>query len=530
MADGDALGARGRHRGHWGWVASGAAALGLLASCILPEYDTKLGAGGEGGSGGDDSSGGPDSASGSAGPGSSPDAASASGAGGGGPASVWGNAAWSAHLATHSASPAGTFSVGVSPTGLAVTGSFSETLTFPGSSQVTLSSPGIYSLFFGAADLNGAFSSGMQLGTSGTTQGVAVGARPTSKLLALGGSFDGTVNLSETLFTNDAGSGPDAFITTLSGPVVSTWSQVLATSLPPPSAAIVRAIAVDDAGNAYITGDFSGVLTMPDKVTSYGSSGAQDIFVIKLGSTGTVTWSKVFSSSLTAQARGIAIDPASGNVFVTGSFTGSFVTDLKTLPSAGDSDAFVMGLDASDAAMGTLLWVTSLGGAGQDTGAGVVATPVGVVAVGSFAGNVAFGATPRISAGALDIFAVTLDAAGTLQNSQQIGGPAAEEAAGVAVDALGQFVVTGKSITDNDANVFLGKLDAATNPLCMREYGDMTAPQAATGIAADGEGRVYVIGWFTGALDLGASTGPLHEASGYNIFLAKFPDAPCPTL
>jgi hypothetical protein len=129
-------------------------------------------------------------------------------------------------------------------------------------------------------------------------------------------------------------------------------------------------IAVDSAGNAYITGDtFSA--NFPTTAGAFQRSGACGPFVTKLNATGTAF---TYSTRLTGSdggceiGHGIVVD-AAGNAYVTGT-TGS--TDFPTQEpfdallsgpfiDQGQADAFVTKLNPSGTA---LIWSSYLGGPG----------------------------------------------------------------------------------------------------------------------------------------------------------------------
>jgi Beta-propeller repeat len=127
-------------------------------------------------------------------------------------------------------------------------------------------------------------------------------------------------------------------------------------------------IAVDAAGNAYVTGYTlsSGFPTTAGAFdTSYNGGPGGDAFVTKLNANGSaLVYSTFLGGSESDEGHGIAVD-AAGNAYVTG-FTLS--TNYPTTPGAFDtsyggapSDAFVTKLDASGS---TLVYSTFLGGSG----------------------------------------------------------------------------------------------------------------------------------------------------------------------
>jgi hypothetical protein len=85
-----------------------------------------------------------------------------------------------------------------------------------------------------------------------------------------------------------------------------------------------RAMAVDAAGNTYVTGSIDGMATFGStnfgstNITSSGGSNRPDIFVSKYNAGGQLLWVREIGGTGTDLAFGIAVD-SSSNVIVTGS-------------------------------------------------------------------------------------------------------------------------------------------------------------------------------------------------------------------
>ena len=157
------------------------------------------------------------------------------------------------------------------------------------------------------------------------------------------------------------GGNDDAFVTKLNP---TGTALVYSTYLGGTSDDYGYGIAVDTAGNAYVTG-YTASTNFPTTPgafqTTYGG-GSDDAFVTKLNPTGTaLVYSTYLGGTDSDGGYGIAVDSA-GNAYVTG-YTAS--TNFPTTPGAfqttfgGNGDAFVTKLNPTGTA---LVYSTYLGG------------------------------------------------------------------------------------------------------------------------------------------------------------------------
>jgi len=182
----------------------------------------------------------------------------------------------------------------------------------------------------------------------------------------------------------------------------------------------IFSIANDAAGNVYATGFFSGTVDFErglgvSNLTASGNS--NDIFILKLNSSGGHLWSKKYGNSGSDGAWSIATD-SGGNVYVTGGFTGAVsfkegINSITLTSSSNSQDTFILKLDSS----GNCLWAKSLSGTGSDTGIAITLDRTGnVYTTGIFSNEVDFnpaeGTANILSKGDADIFIFKLDSSG----------------------------------------------------------------------------------------------------------------------
>jgi hypothetical protein len=274
-------------------------------------------------------------------------------------------------------------------------------------------------------------------------------------------------------------------------------------------------IAVDAAGNAYVTGD-TGSTDFPTTAGAF-QPGGPGAFVTKLDPTGgALVYSTYLGGSDFDQGTGIAVD-AAGNAYVTG---GTSSTDFPTTAGAfqttfggglGFPDAFVTKLNASGTA---LVYSTYLGGGGIDRGFGIAVDAAGNAYVTGFSDSLDFpttaGAFQVTFGGGGDAFVTKLNPTGAaLVTSTYLGGSGADAGRGIAVDAAGNAYVTGETDSRDfpttggafqptfdgpDFDAFVTKLNPTGAALVYSTYLGGSEFDVTQGIAVDAAGNAYVTG------------------------------------
>jgi hypothetical protein len=107
-----------------------------------------------------------------------------------------------------------------------------------------------------------------------------------------------------------------------------------------------RDIVSDEAGNVFITGSFSGEITVGSN--NYTSIGKRDVIVAKFDNSGNLIWLKQFSAAANEEidAFGICHDE-SENIYITGYYTGNVTLGSITLINIADKNLFFTKLDPS---------------------------------------------------------------------------------------------------------------------------------------------------------------------------------------
>ncbi len=228
------------------------------------------------------------------------------------------------------------------------------------------------------------------------------------------------------------------------------WSTFLGGS----STEFSHGIAVDGAGNVYVSGETSSTdwpAAGGFQNALAGGSGT-DVFVAKLNGSGSgLVWGSYLGGTGYETAFGMTID-GSANVYLTG-YTQStnfpVVNAFDPTPN-GAADIFVTKVNAAGS---SLAWSSYLGGSGSDFGAGVAVDGAGNVTVSGsttstdFPTSGGFDTTFGGGAGLYDVYIVKIDATGpgnpTLAWGSYLGDTGNDEGYGVSVDPLGFVTVTG---------------------------------------------------------------------------------------
>ncbi len=217
-----------------------------------------------------------------------------------------------------------------------------------------------------------------------------------------------------------------------------------------------NSIVIDESGNLYTTGYFSRSSDFdPGQGTFFLTpNGIDDVFILRLDSSGNFVWAKQIGGSKYDIGKSIAI-ASSGNLFITGYFEEKVDfnpgKDTSYLTSIVNDDVFILKLDNS----GNFIWAKRIGDTSDINATNIIVdASENVYLAGYFQGTLDF--DPSIntlnltSIGKDDIFILKLDGLGNLIWTKKIGSPELDYGSSMATDIYGDlYCVSGFSETIN---------------------------------------------------------------------------------
>lgn len=289
-------------------------------------------------------------------------------------------------------------------------------------------------------------------------------------------------------------------------------------------------IAVDNAGNAYLTGCFWNSADFgPYTLIAAGYGLYDDIFVARLDPDGNWLWAVRAGGMNTDRGMGIALD-SSGKVYVTGFYGYDAAIGGTNLNCAGAWDIFVAKLDPD----GNWLWAVGAGGLGSEWGEDIVLDAEGnIYLTGSFQMTVAFGSHSLSCAGERDVLIAKLDQAGNWLWARRAGGWHYDHGTAIGLDGGGSLYCAGYFRENGDYgtdllisagsyDLFVCKLSTEGDWLWARREGGVESDQALD-LDLDANSNAYLAGRFQSSVDIGQTM--LISNGDYDALIASIDPA-----
>ena len=320
-------------------------------------------------------------------------------------------------------------------------------------------------------------------------------------------------------------------------PLVIDPVVVYSSSMGGDSSDTTTAIAVDAAGNTYVTGYTDSPNFSMTGAMQPTRGGNTEAFVSKLNAQGSgLVYSTYVGGSSDDYARAIAVD-SSGSAYVTGQTSSSNFPVVNALRSSygGSTDGFLLKLNPAGSA---LLFSTYLGGSEEDIGYGVAVDGQGSAYVTGSTRSDNFPVQQALQAkrasgdcsfsifgffiksSCADAFVTKFAASGTtlvystfLGGTTTSGGDGEDYGNAITVDAAGRAYVTGttrstdfpkvkplQAAPGGGTDAFAAKLNESGSALLYSTYLGGKGDETSNGIAVDAAGNAYVTGG-TGSTD-----------------------------
>ena len=322
-------------------------------------------------------------------------------------------------------------------------------------------------------------------------------------------------------------------------------------------------VAVDAAGNAYITG-YTQSSDFPASVGDTSLGGPRDAFVAKVNTLGSGLSSLVYGTLLggtgSDEGHAIAVDTA-GNAYVTGATSSTDFPTSVSCPACnpatfaafdstlgGPQDAFITKLNATGS---VLIYSTYFGGDGDDIGYAIGAdTSNRAYVTGSTNSSAATfplrNAYQATAGGGTDAWVArivtNLDGSSSRGNTTFLGGAGDDVGLAIALDSANNAYVTGATTSSTPVGGFPtltpifptfggGTTDAFVAKLSMSQTGAAqllfstylggTGTDQGNAIAVDSAATVYVAGVTSGSFPTTAGVVAEDPIGGDDAFVAK---------
>lgn len=418
------------------------------------------------------------------------------------------------------------------------TGFFAGTVDFdpgPGIFNLTSNSPAYSDLFVTKLDSNGNFIWAKSIGGSSEDRGESIAVGSSGNIYVTGRGV-GNVSLGPgSLYCN----AMDAILIKMdiNGNVL--WARNYGGN----NNDEARGLDIDEEENIYLTGTFEDSISFVPGNPTFSRLGIdiQDIFVLKVDSSGNFGWATVLGGQSYDQSFGLDTDNRK-NVYVTGRFMGTaeYDPDPNATPLAAyhSEDAFVCKLDSN----GIYQWIRQFGGPFSEWGNDVKVDHSGNVAVvGRFSDTIYFDPTlntfPLVSPGSIDGFVCKLDSNGNTLFASRFGGVSYCSANGIDFDQNNNVYLTGGFIGTGDfapgPSTFNLTSAGVHDVFLVKLYPDLTLDWAVNmggalgdlgeSVNLDPSGNIYLSGSHNSPADMdpGPNIYNISSGSSWDLFNCK---------
>ncbi|MEI6523780.1 MAG: SBBP repeat-containing protein [Bacteroidota bacterium] len=251
-------------------------------------------------------------------------------------------------------------------------------------------------------------------------------------------------------------------------------------------------------------------------------------------------WAKSAGGTASESGNGTCTD-ASGNIYVTGSFTSPTITfgtiTLTNSTQFGLSDIYIVKYSTD----GTVLWAKSEGGSNNDNAKSICTDTNGNFYIaGNFSSDtLTFGTISLvnsfISFNSPNVFIVKYDPNGNVLWAKSAGGTEVDQCNSITADVSGNVYITGYFESDTitfgassftnanfigfPSDVFIAKYSTDGDVIWAKAAGS-TSFDMGQSVSTDASGNVYVTGYYGDSITFG--TNVLTNSGVSDVFLVKY--------
>ena len=355
-----------------------------------------------------------------------------------------------------------------------------------------------------------------QFGSTGDEEGLSIATDDAGNVY-VAGSFNGSITFGGS--TMQTAGNDDAFVASLNASGNYRWSYQFGGSMYDSG----RRVAVRGTSVTMVGGFVGSMILNGTNVTS---SGEMDTFIVNMTTDGAINWARSVGGTGNDRPNGLAIDSAN-NIVIVGFFGGTTNLGGSALASNGYEDVFIAKYRGAD---GVHLFSKKLGGVGFDNGTAVaVDLSNSIYILGTYTGSVDFGGPSPLTATSVDLFVAKYSLAGSYSWVRSPGPNLFGQS--VIVNNAGDLAMSGMfcgtvtfggpplssvgSCADSDKDIFAVRLRGTDGSHINSVRAGGTDLDVSWGATQFEDGRVFVIGGFSGFAEFGGEG--LMSDGGYDL-------------
>lgn len=399
------------------------------------------------------------------------------------------------------------YDIGIDGNGNTYTvGYFTGTASFGSNS---ISSSGGTDIFLVKTNSQGVYQWAVKAGGSGADRGLSIEVDGSGNSY-ITGYFTGTASFGSSTVTSEGLT--DVFIAKYNSSGALQWVVGAGGSESDQGSGID----VDNSGNAVVTGEFRDTASFGS--TDLVSAGGTDVFITKVSSSGSFTWTEHGTGVNSQRGIDVACDN-SGNIYGTGQFSGNITFDVAHTNTMFNA-VFIVKYNSSGAEQ----WFRVIGAGGSNIGNAITCDGSGNTYItGDFTGTTTFfGSTNVTLTGNYDnhIFVAKYNSNGALQWTQASSSKSDLTSRSIAIDGNGNSYICGhfkcrlEDYSDQYGSgifntigywdVFVAKFTSSGSWSYSRHAGGRSNDYAF-GVDVNSSGNIHYTGSFTGTFNVPTS-------------------------